>query len=62
MLMMLLMWVGATLASAAGGALTGMKLAGEHMGHQMAALMGAFFGMSTVVPAALVALVAHRLA
>jgi len=41
---------------AAGGALTGMRIAGEFLGNGLAALMGAMFGPVSVVPAAILGL------
>jgi hypothetical protein len=40
----------------AGGALTGLKIGGEALGKELAALMGAFFGPTAVLPAAVVGL------
>jgi hypothetical protein len=40
----------------------GVKIGGEAMGHQIAALMGSFFGLSTVVPAAVLAALVHHFA
>jgi hypothetical protein len=57
MLTTFLMWFAvASLAGAAGGAATGVKIGGQAMGYEMAALMGGFFGISAVAPAAVVAL------
>jgi hypothetical protein len=41
---------------AAGGALTGMRIAGEFLGNGLAAMMGAMFGPASVVPAAVLGL------
>lgn len=55
-MMTLLMWfLAAVLAGLAGGAATGIKIGGEVMGNEVAALMGGFFAASVVVPAALLA-------
>jgi len=40
-----------------GGAIAGVKLGGEHLGKDLAALMGAFFGPSAVLPAVIVGLI-----
>ncbi len=42
--------------AAAGGALTGMRIAGEFLGNGLAAMMGALFGPAAVVPAAILGL------
>lgn len=42
--------------SIAGGAITGIVLAGKDLGNQLAALMGAMFGPTAAIPAALVGL------
>jgi hypothetical protein len=46
----------ALLLALAAGALTGVKIGAQSMGGQLAAMMGAFFGPTAVVPAALVGL------
>ena len=61
MISSVLMCLAAVVAGAAGGAATGVKIGGEAMGNQTAALMGGFFGLSAVVPAALVAVLVHGL-
>lgn len=38
------------LAAAAGGALVGIRLGGADLGKEMAALMGAMYGLSAAVP------------
>ncbi len=47
----------AVLLAMAGGALSGMKLAGEHLGNELAAMTGAFFGPMPVLPAAVVGII-----
>lgn len=42
------------LAGAVGGALSGLGIAGKELGRQLAAMMGAFYGLSAAVPVALV--------
>jgi hypothetical protein len=59
MMTSLLMCFAAIVAGGAGGAATGVKLGGEAMGNETAALMGCVFGLSAVVPAALVATLIH---
>jgi hypothetical protein len=39
----------------AGGALSGVTLAGRDLGAQLAAMMGAFYGITVALPAAVVA-------
>jgi hypothetical protein len=34
-----------------GGAVSGMRIGGEYLGQELAAMMGAFFGPASVVPA-----------
>jgi uncharacterized membrane protein len=41
----------------AGGALAGVRLAGKDLGNELAAMMGAMFGPTSVVPAVLVGLI-----
>ncbi len=43
----------ATVLSAAAGIVTGIKVGGEFLGKELAALMGAFYGPIAVIPAAL---------
>jgi hypothetical protein len=38
-----------------GGAVTGTRIAGEFLGKELAAMMGAFFGPASVLPAAILA-------
>ena len=40
----------------AGGALAGIRIGGEHLGRELAAMMGAFYGPAAVLPAAVVGL------
>lgn len=47
----------ALLLSMAGGALAGMRLAGKDLGNELAAMMGAMFGPTAVVPAVLLGLI-----
>jgi hypothetical protein len=61
MMTSVLMCLAAVLAGAAGGAATGVKIGGEAMGNQIAACMGGFFGLSAVVPAAVVAVLIRGL-
>jgi hypothetical protein len=42
--------------AAAGGAISGMRIAGEFLGNGLAAMMGALFGPASVVPAAVLGL------
>lgn len=46
----------ALVLSIAGGALAGMKLAGDSLGNDLAALMGGMFGPTAAVPGVLVGL------
>ena len=55
MMTSVLMCLAAVVAGAGGGAATGIKIGGEAMGNQMAALMGGCFGLSAVAPAAVAA-------
>jgi hypothetical protein len=41
------------LAGLAGGALSGLKIAGKDLGKELAAMMGAFYGLTAVVPVAI---------
>lgn len=43
--------------SVAAGAMTGIKIGGEFLGKQLAAMMGGFYGPVAVLPAALLVLV-----
>ena len=61
MMTSVLMCLAGVLAGAAGGAATGVKIGGQAMGNPTAALMGGLFGLSAVVPAALLAAIAHGL-
>lgn len=61
MMTSVLMCLAAFVAGAAGGAATGVRIGGAAMGNETAALMGGFFGLSAVVPAALVAALIHGL-
>jgi hypothetical protein len=47
----------ATVLAVAGGAAMGVKIGGEFLGKQLAAMMGGFFGPTSVLPAALVGIV-----
>ena len=40
------------LAGAAGGALTGTVIGGKDLGAQVAGMMGAFYGLTATIPAA----------
>jgi uncharacterized membrane protein len=44
----------ALVLSVAAGAVSGIKVGGEFLGKELAAMMGAFFGPTSVLPAALV--------
>ena len=46
----------ALLVAALAGAAAGVRLAGKDLGNALAAMMGAFFGPTAVVPATLVGL------
>jgi hypothetical protein len=62
MMMDLAFWfLTAAVAGALGGAATGVKIGGHVMGNDMAALMGGFFGISAVAPAAIVVLLVNLL-
>lgn len=61
MMTSVLLCLAAVAAGAAGGAAAGVKIGGEAMGNDVAALMGGLFGLSAVVPAALVAVVVQQL-
>lgn len=53
----IVIWTGlALLLSIAGGALMGIKLAGQNLGNDLAALMGAMFGPTAAVPGVLIGL------
>ncbi|BBP04278.1 hypothetical protein TPL01_20300 [Sulfuriferula plumbiphila] len=43
--------------AAAGGAVTGLKIGGEFLGKELAAMMGAFFGPSSVLPAVVLGII-----
>jgi hypothetical protein len=43
--------------AAAGGAVAGLQIAGQYLGKDLAALLGALFGPSSVVPATVAGLV-----
>jgi len=47
----------ATVLSAAAGIVTGIKVGGQYLGKELAALMGAFYGPIAVIPAALVGVI-----
>ena len=47
----------ALLLSLAGGALAGIKLAGNDLGNELAAMMGAMFGPTAAVPGIVVGLI-----
>ena len=56
--MTILIWtLIAFLLAAAGGALTGLRLAGKDLGNELAALMGAMFGPTGAVPGVLLGLI-----
>ena len=40
-----------------GGALAGIRIGGEHLGKELAAMMGAFYGPVAVLPAVVVGLI-----
>lgn len=61
MMTSVLMCLAAVAAGTAGGAATGVKIGGAAMGNQTAALMGGLFGLSAVVPAAVVAVLIRGL-
>ena len=46
----------AFVVSMVGGAIAGVRLAGKDLGNELAAMMGAMFGPTAVVPAVLVGL------
>ena len=53
-----LMWLAmAFVLSMAGGALAGMRLAGKDLGNELAAMMGAMFGPTAVLPAVVLGLI-----
>jgi hypothetical protein len=54
MMVFVLFLVLAVAAGAAGGALSGLQLAGKDLGNELAALMGVFYGLLPVFPAAVV--------
>jgi hypothetical protein len=47
----------AFLLALAGGAVTGVKLAGKDLGNELAAMMGAMFGPTAAVPGIVVGLI-----
>lgn len=47
----------ALVLSVVGGALAGVRLAGKDLGNELAAMMGAMFGPTAVVPAVLLGLI-----
>jgi len=52
------LWYGIALAiGAAGGAIGGMIVGGQHMGYELAAMLGAFFGPMAAAPGVLLALI-----
>jgi len=59
-------WIGLTLLALllalAGGAASGLRIGAEALGKELAALMGAFFGPTAVLPAVLVGLAVLALA
>jgi hypothetical protein len=59
-------WIGLTLLALllalAGGAAAGLKIGAEALGKELAALMGAFFGPTAVLPAVVVGLAVLALA
>lgn len=61
MMTLTLMSLAGMLAGVAGGAATGVRIGGEVMGNETAALMGGFFGLSAVAPAAVLAALIHGL-
>jgi hypothetical protein len=57
MMMNFVYWfLAAAIAGALGGAATGVKIGGRAMGNDLAAMMGGFFGISAVAPAAILVL------
>ena len=57
-IMTILIWtLIAFLLAAAGGALTGLRLAGKDLGNELAAMMGAMFGPTGAVPGVLLGLI-----
>jgi hypothetical protein len=60
-LMLLALLLLALTLSIAGGAITGLRLAGKDLGPRLAAMMGAFYGPTAAVPAALLGLTALAL-
>lgn len=58
---LLLMFLAGLAAGAAGGAAVGVKIGGAAMGNDIAALMGGFFGLSAVAPAAVLTTLFHGL-
>jgi hypothetical protein len=56
MITSVLMCLVAVVAGVLGGAATGVKIGGKAMGTEIAALMGSFFGLTAVAPAAIATL------
>jgi hypothetical protein len=62
MMMNFVYWfLAAAVAGALGGAACGVKIGGRAMGNDLAALMGGFFGVSAVAPAAALVLLVNLL-
>ncbi len=53
----ILWYIVALVLGAVGGAIGGMLVGGEHMGNELAAMMGAFFGPIAAAPGVLLALI-----
>jgi hypothetical protein len=53
MLLLVSFFLLTVVAGAAGGALSGLKIAGKDLGNALASMMGAFYGVMPVLPAAL---------
>ena len=47
----------AIVLSAVAGVVTGIKVGGEYLGNELAAMMGAFYGPISVVPAAVLGII-----
>lgn len=47
----------AAMLAAVGGAAMGVKIGGEFLGKELAAMMGAFFGPASVLPATLIGII-----
>jgi len=52
----ILWFIIATIVGAIGGAIGGIVVGGEHMGNELAAMMGSFFGPMAAAPGILIAL------